>query len=57
MSQSAPWLAFADIALRHEQCGIDKTSMRAEPESRTTCVIVAIINADIVSQKRCCFVH
>jgi hypothetical protein len=57
MSRSAPWLAFANSALRHRQCGTDKTSMRAEPESRTISVILTIINARIFTQKRCCFVH
>jgi hypothetical protein len=57
MSQSAPWLAFANSALRHRQCGTDKTSMRAEPESRTTFGILAIINVRIFAQKRSCFVH
>jgi hypothetical protein len=44
MSQSAPQLAFAKEALRHEPCRKDKPSMRAEAESRTTLGILAIID-------------
>jgi hypothetical protein len=50
MSQSALWLALADIALRHEQCGIDESSMRLEPESGTTIGILAIIHEPIAVQ-------
>lgn len=48
MSQSVPWLAFANNALRHRQCGTDMTSMRAAPESRTTFGTLAIIHVRIV---------
>jgi hypothetical protein len=50
MSQSAPQLAFANQALRYEPCGTDKSSMRAEAESRTTLGILAIIGERIVIQ-------
>jgi hypothetical protein len=50
MSQSAPQLAFANEALRHEPCRKDKSSMRAEAESRTTLGILAVIDERIVIQ-------
>jgi hypothetical protein len=40
--------AFANVALCRKQCGTNKSSMRAEPKSRTTLGIRAVIDERIV---------